>query len=217
MFRRFASRVNNVLEKYTYTAGFVVCGVKGSCADIISQKYHDHNDEINWKRNVGFTLFASTFTGIWQNYLYSDLMQKIFGHSSALRTVLIKATTDVFGHSVFIYMPVGFFCTNLFTGNENPMDAVKAYFSKEQFPTAAGSCVAVWYPAQLICFMLPPHLRVFWDACVSFCYLMVLSSLAYQGGDEIMPSCVEEKPKGKLYRALSRVNFLMKGGESSRG
>merc|ERR1712178_58251 len=149
------------------------------------QVFVEKQEKINLRRNLGFAVFSGLFTGIVQQYLYAGgvgqtaLFSRLLGDASTLSVAAKKSALDLTVHASLFQNPAAYFFTNLFTGLD-PMAGIHKYCQRDEFLQATASTVAFWAPFQLMQFtVVPAHLRVGFGACISLCWQVVLSTLAY--------------------------------------
>lgn len=178
---RLKEKAETAVRRWPYPCGFAFCFLKGSSADNLNQRVIEQRQEFNPRRNFGFAMFSGCYTGMFQNFLYANFFERVFGPGVAFRTVFTKAVFDGCFHTPLLYVPCAYYCNNYLTGAMPPWEAVKTYFTWEEFLKTGGASIACWFPAQIICFHLPRQWRVYFTACVSLGWLVCLSGLSYLG------------------------------------
>merc|ERR1740117_2343955 len=63
----------------------------------------------------------------------------------------------------------------------DPMDAVRHYFTWDELKSSGGTACVVWFPAMIICFALPPHLRVYMNTIIAVFWEVGLAYGTYLG------------------------------------
>ncbi|CAM9700286.1 unnamed protein product, partial [Heterosigma akashiwo] len=182
--RAIASSTMEALEGFwrssPYTAAGIVCGIKAAAADLIVQKKTKMTDKakLDIKRNLAFIFYGSMYQGICQEYIYNHLYPLWFGHGTNWQVVLTKVSFDCLIQTTVITLPVAYLvkatiyrhsfrkAMTLYVIDVKKRGLLKKYFS-------------LWAPVNCLTFsVVPEHYRVTWIACVSFFWLMILSSIS---------------------------------------
>ncbi|CAE8621133.1 unnamed protein product [Polarella glacialis] len=174
-----AGKCNAQAKASPVSVGTGICLFKGACCDVLAQTVVERRTEIDLRRCAGFALFSGCYTGLWQNFLYNRVYSVWFGVSHTWQVGLTKSLFDAAVHSPFMYLPAAYVGSNVFCGKD-AMAGIYKYCERSEFLATNLKCASIWIPAHLITFtLMPQHLRIPWIACVSSCWLVLLSSLAH--------------------------------------
>ncbi len=124
-----------------------IAALKGWAADFISQRAEyatkDEEDEevpikipkkkfqFQFKRNLAFLSYGGFYQGIFQEYLYNDQFNKLFGSKNDMKTAFMKVTFNMFVIAPFLCLPMAYlikavvFKQTLSSGMRNYMNDVQ--------------------------------------------------------------------------------------------
>lgn len=170
---------NSAAKAHPVITGVVTSGVKTTVADMFAQKVVEQRDEIDWKRNLVFTLFGYTYLGGFQYYLFNVKFSqwcapitRLVGHRGVAP---VKTALDQFVHHPFMYFPAFFSMKTALEGK--PMSHAVERYKAEAFDSLT-TLWKIWIPLQLANFaFVPRHLRVPAVAGISFLWTVVFSTM----------------------------------------
>ena len=186
-----------------YAAAFLTCGFKASAADFVAQKKmplltsstskESSKDEIkktilsepseenipfSFQRNLAFILYGGLYQGCVQEYIYNHIFPVWFGTSTAMKTVIIKVLFDMVVLTPFLCLPIAYlvkaciFQYSLKTGIQRYIDDILRHGLLTKY-------WSLWFPVQCLTFgVVPEQYRITFIACVSFFWLIILSSIS---------------------------------------
>lgn len=183
-----------------YPAAFLTCGFKASAADFVAQKKipstsssneknEDENDgensnEFSFQRNLAFIVYGGMYQGCVQEFVYNHLFPIWFGPGKGVATVLSKVMFDMLVITPFVCLPIAYlvkafvFQYSLKTGLSRYKDDVQNHGLLKKYWT-------LWFPVQCLTFsVIPEHFRIVFIACVSFFWLIILSSVSSRARTE---------------------------------
>jgi len=147
-----------------FLSAFVACSVKASAADFLAQtspaaavekpvipeEETAPVEDLNYQRNLAFLLYGGLYQGMFLQFLYSVVYPFLYGGSAF--QVPLTVLTDI-----------------------------EKYKNHVVTQNLLYKFWMVWAPAQTINFgVVPPHLRVFFVAFVSFFWVYILSGISSQ-------------------------------------
>jgi hypothetical protein len=192
-----------------YAVAAVTCGFKASAADIVAQKrqYKQRADELkeearvrdlnkeekqemktDLQRNVAYILYGALYQGLAQEFIYNHLYPVLFGAGTDIRTVLSKVLFDLLIQTTIVTLPIAYMSKALIY-RYSFREAFRRYIDDIKNHGLLVKYFSLWGPVQCITFsIIPEHFRVTFIACVSFFWLIILSSIASKtpitGGDD---------------------------------
>jgi hypothetical protein len=196
-----------------YAAAAMTCGFKASAADIVAQKrqYKQRADELkeeaqvrdlnkeekqeikkekrtDLQRNVAYILYGAVYQGMAQEFIYNHLYPVLFGAGTDIRTVLSKVSFDLLIQTTIVTLPLAYL-SKAIVYRYSFREAFRRYKDDIKHHGLLVKYFSLWGPVQCITFgIIPEHFRVTFIACVSFFWLIILSSIASKspmtGGDD---------------------------------
>lgn len=137
-------------------------------------------DSVDIPRNIGFLLYGGLYTGMAQNFIFTQLYPALFHDDDALILLIKTVALDNFVIGPLVCLPVAY--------------AFKAAVASERFSTQViqegwtryatdvlergllTKYWSIWVPVQFLTFgVVPSHFRVAFVAFVSFFWLALLS------------------------------------------
>ncbi|GMH39183.1 hypothetical protein BSKO_07081 [Bryopsis sp. KO-2023] len=175
----FCSWYNASAKAHPVITGVITSGVKTTVADIFAQKVLERRDEIDWKRNLVWTVFGFSYLGGFQYFLlnvkfaqWCAPITRLVGHRGVAP---VKTAMDQFVHHPFMYFPTFFAMKSAIEGK--PMSYAVERYKAEAFDSLT-TLWKIWIPLQLANFMfVPRHLRVPAVAGISFLWTVVFSTM----------------------------------------
>jgi hypothetical protein len=182
-----------------YAAAAITCGFKASAADIVAQKrqYKQRADELkeeaqvrdsnreekqemktDLQRNVAYILYGALYQGLAQEFIYNHLYPVLFGTGTDVRTVLSKVLFDLLIQTTIVTLPIAYMSKALIY-RYSFREAFRRYSDDIKNHGLLVKYFSLWGPVQCVTFsIIPEHFRVTFIACVSFFWLIILSSIA---------------------------------------
>jgi hypothetical protein len=186
-----------------YAAAAVTCGFKASAADIVAQKrqYKQRADELkeeaqvrdlnkeetqemkmekktDLQRNVAYILYGALYQGLAQEFIYNHLYPVLFGAGTDIRTVLSKVCFDLLIQTTIVTLPIAYMSKALIY-RYSFQEALRRYTDDIKNHGLLVKYFSLWGPVQCITFsIIPEHFRVTFIACISFFWIIILSSIA---------------------------------------
>lgn len=234
----FATAIDVLFQTCPYVAAALTCGIKASSADFVAQLRHQqHKDDnqsnnniigteeshpsvvgVDWKRNLSFLLYGAIYQGIAQEFIYNRLYQQWFGAGTSIPVVLTKVAFDLLIQTSLVTLPLAYLTKALVGGNYSLGEALRRYRADVVHHGLLKKYYMLWGPVQCVTFgIVPEHYRVSFMACVSFFWLIVLSSISSSAPKMSQPTgqpqnAVVEATAVNAYPAFFRAPFLTLGG-----
>lgn len=189
--------VDTFYQSFPYVAAFLTCGIKASAADAVAQSRQskggqEEEDSIEEStssaltaknpfelpRNIAFLLYGAVYQGVTQEYVYNHLYPVWFGSGTAPLTVLSKVAFDLLVQTPLFTLPIAYLIKSIIF-QYSPKEALTRYIDDIQHHGLLKKYFYLWGPVQCLTFsVVPEHLRVSFIACVSFFWLIILSSIS---------------------------------------
>ena len=198
--------VDTFFQTYPYAAAALTCGVKASSADWVAQKrsYRKRNEKerqkqqqmqqkqqlvdslpspppplsTDVKRNVAFLLYGALYQGMAQEFIYNHLYPVMFGTGVTVAIVLSKVLFDLLIQTTLVTLPIAYL-TKAVIYKYSAQEALRRYWDDILNHGLLKKYFLLWGPVQCITFsVVPEHYRVAFIACVSFFWLIILSTIA---------------------------------------
>lgn len=163
-----------------YTAAFVTCGFKASAADLVAQtKADDDNSRpISKRQNLAFFLYGALYQGVAQEFIYNHLYPRWFGVGKDVITVASKVLFDLLLQTTLITLPMAYLIKGIIF-QYSAKEAMRRYKDDILNHGLLTKYATLWGPVQCLTFgVVPEHWRVTFIACISFFWLIILSSIA---------------------------------------
>lgn len=163
---------------FPLSVAFATCWVKGSAADLVTQKFIEGRRSVNWRRNLAFATFSGGYLGCGQHFIYNVFFTRLFGAGLNLWTAVKKVVADGLWHVPMLYLPLYYMfqdsilrdgaMSGLCRYSEEWLDCMKPYWG-------------MWTFFHLANFTLTPlELRIGLIAGMSLLWLMVLSYVSHR-------------------------------------
>jgi hypothetical protein len=171
-----------------YTAAAITCGVKASGADLVAQKrqYRKRDQttiddgepkKTDVKRNFAFMLYGAIYQGMTQEFIYNHLYPVYFGTGTSVGVVLTKVCFDLLIQTTLLTLPIAYL-TKALLYNYSAKEALRRYRDDIMNHGLLKKYFLLWGPVQCFTFsIVPEHYRVTFVACVSFFWIIILSSI----------------------------------------
>ena len=191
--------INSFFKYHPFLASFLICAVKASSADAITQfasrrnssttpKEQSDDDSITapstvrtpfcFKRNLALLFYGGLYQGCGQEFIYNNLFSWLFGTGTNLACVMKKVSMDTFVMQPILSLPIAYLIKAPIFG-QTLRQAMSNYIRDVKYKKLLQQCWKVWIPAEMVIFTLvPTHLRISSIACVSFFWIMMFSSIS---------------------------------------
>ena len=177
-----------------FVTAAVICAVKAGLADIVAQRYpqqqsystsaggsssssnHAMVAPFDVRRCLSFMLYGALYQGVAQEFIYNHLYTHLFGSASTPAVVLRKVLFDAFFHNALVCIPMAY-VVKAWVFHKSVGSAVRAYRDDVVQHGLLYKYYALWMPVNAILFTwVPPRGRIPLMACVSFFWMILLSS-----------------------------------------
>lgn len=185
--------IDVMFQSSPYTAAAITCGIKASSADWVAQKRQFRKREktdatttttnvdsgkTDLKRNVAFLLYGAIYQGIAQEYIYNHLYPSIFGAGTSVSVVLSKVLFDLLVQTTLVTLPIAYL-TKAVIYKYSAQEALRRYTDDIRNHGLLTKYFMLWGPVQCLTFsIIPEHYRVTFIACVSFFWVIILSTIS---------------------------------------
>lgn len=196
-------KIDTFYQTAPYAAAFITCGIKASAADFVAQKKFpvlskkDKNKEnenkdanevsttktlnrnpFNFQRNSAFIVYGAMYQGCAQEYIFNHIFPVLFGTGTSLLTVLSKVVFDMMVLTPFLCLPLAYLVKAVIFKY-----SLKEGLQRYKYDIFSHGLLkkywSLWFPVQCLTFsVVPEHWRITWIACVSFFWLIILSSIS---------------------------------------
>jgi protein Mpv17 len=178
-FRSMGDLIYTKVNKRPFLFAGVITGTKTCLADLATQKYWEKKEQINWRRNLVFTIFGAGYLGVFQCFLYSRCFPKWFPGKSLKSAVCCTVFDQTINTGVWYYPLFYVIQDAIMLGkvDENTVpDGLNRY--RNNMYADMTNCWKLWIPAQLVNFTLVPvNFRSPYAAGISACWTCILSNL----------------------------------------
>lgn len=197
------STLDAFAQSSPYAAAATICGFKASMADMIAQKraYRKREEKeredaaasnstdavaslvveenkADWKRNVAFIVYGSLYQGVTQEFVYNHVYPVWFGTGTGVTVVLSKVCFDLLIQTTLVTLPIAYLTKSVIY-RYSFKEAIRRYVDDIQNHGLLKKYFLLWGPVQCLTFsVVPEHWRITWVACVSFFWLIILSTIA---------------------------------------
>mmetsp|Transcript_15348 Transcript_15348/g.21378 ORF Transcript_15348/g.21378 Transcript_15348/m.21378 type:complete len:276 (-) Transcript_15348:217-1044(-) len=169
--------VSSFMISFPIISSMLICGIKGCAADAVAQRFDTGSDVFSLRRNLAYIVYSATFLGLACEILYNRLYPSLFGRGNGVRPIGSMLAFDMLISSLLIYLPAIYFVKALFFG-DTMKSAAKTYLDDIRNKALLTTYWKIWVPVQCVTFsIIPDHLKVFFIACVSFFWVMILSCI----------------------------------------
>lgn len=160
-------------RSWPFLMAFLTCFVKGGLSNLVSQTILEKNGRLRRRYLLAFAIASGLSFGCVLHECYNVLFDKIFGTGDDILTVAKKVLADALFVSPCILFPLFFVLRDMSLGLGMTSGARR--YAREWF-NVMRAYWPMWGLFHSLNFTYTPReLRVFAVACMSFCYLIVLS------------------------------------------
>lgn len=175
------------VEKRTFE-GFNLKGFTSVHEKHISEKV------FSFRRNLAFAFFSGVYLGCGQHFIYNVAFTRIFGSAQTMKVAFQKVAADLFVHTPLIYLPLYYAFQQTVAFGGTPMQGLRRFYGRwdsktrqfnfgEVVPTML-NYAKIWPVVHFFNFTVtPPELRIAVVACVSFVWLVIVSTISHQQQD----------------------------------
>lgn len=179
------SKLTAFLKQRPLLVSVVSNTVKTATADVVTQKYIEQKDELNWRRVGIFTTFGCAYLGGWQYFMFNKLFVRCekamtLAKYHPVTQASVLTFLDLGVHSPLMYYPCFYSIKSYLEGKDtkHTMETYKANISNDMV-----ALWQVWLPAQMTNFLfMPLHMRMPFITSVSFAWTIILSMM--RGGSQ---------------------------------
>jgi protein Mpv17 len=154
---------------------------------------------------LGFLFYGGLYQyqGMAQNWMYTQCYPELFGSSSSWDTVAAQVGFEMLVMGPFVCLPIAYIVKATFTSSTSGHDdhdhlmplswetvqkSLKKYVDDCKVRNLLFKFWALWIPVNSLAFsVIPSHFRVAFVACVSFFWVMILSSTSADCRGNIQP------------------------------
>jgi hypothetical protein len=149
---------------------------KARGGELSSELEGKHKFNIDWRRSLVFILYGGFYQGMAQEFIYNSVLP-IFGTGTDMKTVARKVAVDMGFISPLICIPTAYVIKGFLIGNSFFQSLVN-YVDDVLNKGVVLKNWAIFVPVQCITFsIIPEHFRVSFVACISFFWMIILSSI----------------------------------------
>lgn len=222
--------INSFFKHHPFLASFLICAIKASSADAITQfasrrKTEEQSPNPNvqpnndskvsessprnpfcFKRNLALLFYGGLYQGCGQEFIYNSFFSWLFGTGTNIACVMKKVSMDMLVMQPILSLPIAYLIKAPIFG-QTVRQAMSNYVRDLRHKQLLQQCWKVWIPAETVIFTLvPTHLRISSIACVSFFWIMMFSSISSSS------STTEEEAKNTTATAAADNNARRKLG-----
>lgn len=172
-------------------AGGVVCGIKATLADLVAQKIQQRANrgnnsigsssspaKIDWRRTFAFMTYGALYQGVVQGLVFNNVYSYLFGDAITPVVVTKKVLFNAFFHDSLICIPMAY-AVKAFVYQYSLATAWREYWSDVRYQGLLLKNYGLWMPVNAVLFtVVPPRGRIPVMACVSFFWMILLSTMA---------------------------------------
>lgn len=140
---------------------------------------------------MAFALFSAAYLGCCQHVIYNIAFTRVFGSAQTLGVGIRKTIADVCLHVPFIYLPCYYtFQHNVVYSSGSASEGLRRLYlgvggQPAELINTMRNYVKVFPGVILLNFtVIPTELRITTIACVSFVWLVILSTISHKYGEE---------------------------------
>jgi len=132
----------------------------------------------DWKRNIAFLVYGSLYQGVTQEFVYNHLYPVWFGSATTISVVLTKVLFDLLVQTTMVTLPIAYLTKSVIY-RYSFKEAMRRYIDDIKNHGLLKKYFLLWGPVQCCTFsIVPEHWRVTFIACVSFFWLIILSTIS---------------------------------------
>ena len=135
-----------------------------------------HKLNIDWKRTLVFILYGGFYQGCAQEFIYNSVLP-ILGTGTDMKTVARKVAVDMGLISPLLCIPAAYVIKGSLIGNSF-QQSLANYVDDVLHQGVVFKNWMIFVPVQCLTFsIIPEHFRVSFVACISFFWMILLSSI----------------------------------------
>lgn len=135
-----------------------------------------HKLNIDWKRTLVFILYGGFYQGCAQEFIYNSVLPML-GKGTDMKTVARKVAVDMGLISPLLCIPAAYVIKGSLIGNSF-QQSLANYVDDVLHQGVVFKNWMIFVPVQCITFsIIPEHFRVSFVACISFFWMILLSSI----------------------------------------
>jgi hypothetical protein len=175
-----------ISSKHPYSTSFATCFLKGGVCDIFAQTIVERKQKNDLKRTFSFSVFSGGYLGCCQHIIYNIWFTRLLGSKQTLLIAIKKSMVDFCVHVPFLYLPLYYTFENVFLGKGVTTGLKRLYtsqneFGKPELPKVMSNYASLFPVVHVLNFTYTPkELRISVIACVSLCWLVVLSTVSHR-------------------------------------
>jgi protein Mpv17 len=189
-------RIGIFFKTYPFVAAFITCGIKAALADFVAQRADTKDNNVssdattqptkkkssfNFKRNLAFLLYGGAYQGCFQEYIFNTVYPIFFGAGTDPATAIKKVAFNMLVDSPLLCLPAAYL-TKAAILRYSFKDAMSRYVNDIKTNGLLTKYWALWTPVMCLTFtIVPEHFRITFVACVSFFWLIILSTISARG------------------------------------
>eukprot|EP00501_MAST-03F_sp_TOSAG23-6_P001826 GSMAST32.ASY1.ANO1.1904.1 assembled CDS len=184
-------------KKYVLSTAFATCFIKGSLSDGVAQIAVEKL--FSFRRNLAFAFFSGVYLGCGQHFIYNVAFTRIFGSAQTMKVAFQKVAADLFVHTPLIYLPLYYAFQQTVVFGGTPMQGLRRFYG-QVVPTML-NYAKIWPVVHFFNFTVtPPELRIAVVACVSFVWLVIVSTISHQQQDRFNINTEKNSNPKKEYK-----------------
>ena len=144
--------------------------------EILSEFEGRKNFNVDWSRSLTFILYGGFYQGMVLEFIYNHVLP-LFGTGTDVKTVARKVAVDMGFISPCITIPTAYVIKGFLIGNTF-VQSLANYVDDVVNKGLLFKNWMIFVPVQCITFsIVPEHFRVSFVACISFFWMIILSSI----------------------------------------
>lgn len=172
----FLGALNALMARNPMSTAVWLTGGKSTMADLLTQRVFEKKENIDLPRLALFASFGAAYQGLFQFWLWNNVMHKMFKPGNAIARVLAANLVM----DPLLFFPSFYTLKSFVSGRpvEHPTEHVTRGLNEYR-----GNCYqdwvnswVIWLPGHTVTAHLPAHLKIPWVASLSFGYVCVLSA-----------------------------------------
>ena len=204
--------VDTFFRTAPYTAAALTCGIKAFAADSIAQQRtkqallpNADNKNMDIKRSVAFVAYGSLYQGVTQEFVYNHVYPQLFGCGTSVSVVLAKVLFDLLIQTTLVTLPIAYL-TKAAIFKYSIGKALSQYVNDIREHGLLKKYFMLWGPVQCLTFsVVPEHYRVSFIACVSFFWLIILSTISSRSEADVAAKVSAAKATTVSVKALEKL------------
>lgn len=144
--------------------------------EVSSKLEGKHRFNIDWKRSLVFILYGGFYQGMVLEFIYNHIYP-LLGAGTDMKTVASKVVADMGFISPLMTIPTAYVIKGFLIGNTF-VQSLANYVDDVVKKGLLFKNWSIFVPVQCITFsIIPEHFRVSFVACISFFWMIILSSI----------------------------------------